>query len=190
MLLETPSQTLNLADYSAENRQDLTQFFDRSLPQNHVTFNREFDRASWIETAVNASEGNFAYASQMLPHWLSPSPQIGSENISISAELAAFYQQHWQQMLPLPPHPENPLRCAILRVLVQHSQPLSIAEIAGAIDPDEYDPGEYDADEYDVEAILDEWVEFLDGSDSEGETLYRLYHKGFRQWCDRQLDTL
>jgi WD40 repeat protein len=44
-----------------------------------------------------------------------------------------------------------------------------------------------DEDEYDVEAVLENWIEFLVQEQIDGETRYSLYHSSFRDWLGQQL---
>lgn len=47
-----------------------------------------------------------------------------------------------------------------------------------------------DEDEYEVEAILENWIEFLHQQQIEGETHYRLYHSHFRDWLSQKISNL
>jgi hypothetical protein len=89
--------------------------------------------------------------------------------------LEAYYQQHLQQMIPSAPEAE--LSLAVLNVLVQQQQPITVDAISQIIDTDEYE----------VEEVLENWLEFLDLQQVDSETYYRLYHDNFRQWLANHL---
>ena len=42
-------------------------------------------------------------------------------------------------------------------------------------------------DEYEEEEVLENWIEFLQQEQIDGETRYSLYHSSFRDWLGQQL---
>ncbi|WP_242039747.1 hypothetical protein [Anabaena sphaerica] len=87
---------------------------------------------------------------------------------SLSPGLESYYQQHLQKMLD---STDEDFALAILKVLAEKTQPISVADIANFLD----------CDEFDVEEILESWFEFLQVETITDVTVYRLYHHNFRQ---------
>ncbi|MFM6135466.1 MAG: hypothetical protein ACKO3K_00525 [Cuspidothrix sp.] len=61
---------------------------------------------------------------------------------------------------------------AILKVLAETIQPISVTDIGDLVD----------ADEFDVEEVLEFWFEFLQGETISDVTTYRFYDDNFCQW--------
>jgi hypothetical protein len=101
----------------------------------------------------------------------------------LSPKLEAYYQSHWQRMAS---KQLSSLELGILRCLVTlqpsldpllKNEGISAQLIAETIDEDEYD----------VEVVLENWIEFLQQEQIDGETRYSLYHSSFRDWLGQQL---
>jgi len=183
LLIEAPSQSLNLGDYEAENRRDIQAYI-----QNHLTLEEmlptplEGELKSWLsnhniseqefcDRLTAKSENNFIYVSQVLTAIAEGFYSEPFPDNQTPPGLATYYQQHLQQMLP-----GDGLSVAVLNALVQQ-QPTIVDAIAHTID----------ADEYDVEEILENWHEFLHQEQIAGETHYRLYHSNFRDWLKQKM---
>ncbi|MEH2006817.1 ATP-binding protein [Nostoc sp.] len=183
LLIEAPSQILDLAEYPQQNHDDIEAYIRRYV-------NNDEELTAQL---IAKSENNFMYLSQILP-------AISKEVDRLTPDLEAYYQQHLHKMIP-PNSPtfERKLKSFVLSVLVQVSSPLSAEVIASAID----------ADEYDVEEVLENWREFLilqDGTcypsgtlranksgnrkgavpQIDGEIRYSLYHSSFRDFLSKQ----
>jgi hypothetical protein len=97
--------------------------------------------------------------------------------------LEAYYQSHWQRMAG---KELSSVELGVLRCLVTlqpsldsplKNEGISAQLIAETIDEDEYD----------VEVVLENWIEFLQQEQIDGETRYSLYHSSFRDWLGQQL---
>ncbi|HEY9800775.1 MAG TPA: hypothetical protein V6D25_10490 [Leptolyngbyaceae cyanobacterium] len=88
--------------------------------------------------------------------------------------LETYYQQHWQKM-QLPDL--SGVAWGVLRILTADEQPTSASAIAQILDEDEYE----------VEEVLENWYEFLQRQQVDGETYYSLYHSSFRLWLAKQI---
>ncbi|MBD2435986.1 AAA family ATPase [Nostoc sp. FACHB-110] len=199
LLIEAPFQSLDLANYGAENQADVEGYIQKNLTplaplpyegrggqENYSPLlageglgdgsnlkswlsNHNISEQEFCTRLTATSENNFMYVSQVLKaiaegFFSEPFP----DNL-IPPGLAAYYQQHLQQMLT-----GDDLNLAVLNALVQQ-QPTTVDAIARTID----------ADEYDVEEILDNWREFLHQEQIANETHYRLYHSNFRDWVQQ-----
>ncbi len=197
LLIEAPSQLLNLKDYPEENRQDIQDYIQEYIKksiQQHIQKDLHLSAAKkkrfginqqeLIQQLTNKSENNFMYVSQILtaiktgfyPENSSLADILGlTSNLgltSLPSALAAYYQQHLQKMFS--GETANSTVRAILNALINNSlaqnpSPLSLEKISQIID----------ADEYDVEEILENWIEFLTVDQIDGDNKYSLYHSSF-----------
>ncbi len=163
LLIETASQTLDLANYPEQNRKDVQAYIQQYLTEQ-----------KFITRLTAASENNFMYLSQILPTiapYFDPN-QFDFEQLPPGLE--AYYQSHWQRMKKVD---LSSFELAVLYVLVRQEQPISAHAIAQIIDQDEYE----------VELALENWLEFLQQQPIKGEMGYSLYHSNFRKWLGKQL---
>ena len=190
LLIEAPVQSLHLEDYPQENKQDIQNYIQsyinlspecRDVPWKVSTPNNVSTLKSWLNThqineaefitnLTNRSENNFMYISQILAAITNnfyPQPsQIGT---SFPPPLETYYQQHLEKMLGSQ-YEDFPL--AVLKVLSQTTQPISVTDIANFLNTDEYD----------IEELLENWLEFLQIETIFDSTTYKFYHDNFRQW--------
>jgi hypothetical protein len=135
----------------------------------------QINEAEFITNLTNRSENNFMYVSRILTAITNnfyPQPsQIGT---SFPPQLETYYQQHLEKMLGSQ-HQDFPL--AVLQVLAQTTQPISVTDIANFLNTDEYD----------VEEVLEDWLEFLQVETIFDSTTYKFYHDNFRQWLIKSL---
>ena len=195
LLIEAPVQNLHLEDYPQDNKQDIQAYIQsyinllpesRDVPWKVSTPNNVSTLKSWLNThqineaefitnLTNRSENNFMYISQILAAITNnfyPQPsQIGT---SFPPPLETYYQQHLEKMLGSQ-YEDFPL--AVLKVLSQTTQPISVTDIANLLNTDEYD----------VEEVLEDWLEFLQVETISDSTTYKFYHDNFRQWLIKSL---
>ncbi|WP_414756701.1 AAA family ATPase [Anabaena sp. CCY 9910] len=203
LLIETPSQSLDLADYPEENRRDI-----QACIQNYLTpltplpyegrggqnyspplvgeglgersslkswlSNHQINEEEFSDRLTTESENNFMYLSQIINAILGGFYPEPFQYNQLTPDIAAYYQQHLQNMISS--GQEEGFNIAVLNVLVQQKQPIAVEAIAHIID----------ADEYEVEEVLENWLEFLQQQRIAGETHYSLYHSSFRHWLSRQ----
>ncbi|MBV6625300.1 MAG: AAA family ATPase [Rivularia sp. (in: Bacteria)] len=184
LLIEAPSQYFNLKDYPEENRQDIQTYIQQYLQEFLPSFsvNKEISGLSqeeFLEQLTDRDENNFMYVSKILTALKSGFYSQNSSltdifnSTSLPVGLKTYYQQHLRKMFPGERGDEfNSNAQAVLDTLIKNSSPISVEEIAQIID----------VDEYDVEEILEDWIEFLNVNQIEGETCYSLYHESFRNW--------
>ena len=195
LLIEAPVQSLHLADYPQENKQDIQNYIQsyinlspecRDVPWKVSTPNNVSTLKSWLNThqineaefitnLTNRSENNFMYVSQILTAITNNFyPQPSQLATSFPPPLETYYQQHLEKMLGSQ-HQDFPL--AVLKVLAQTTQPISVTDIANLLNTDEYD----------VEEVLEDWLEFLQVETISDSITYKFYHDNFRQWLIKSL---
>ncbi|WP_017721069.1 ATP-binding protein [Kamptonema formosum] len=193
LLIESPSQLLDLGNYPEQNQADVRAYIEgylthpsdpsegtgeensplapallRGALKSWLT-DHYISEADFTQQLAAKSENNFAYLSYILPaiaEGLYPEPLQFDR---LPAGLEAYYQEHWQKM-----GGENlsSLELGVLRALAQQEQPVPVGLVAEMIDEDEYDVGE----------VLENWLEFLVERRAGGEVCYSLYHSSFRDW--------
>ena len=139
-----------------------------------------------IEQLITKSDNNFMYISEVLPiiaerlvveslgEELRNPVSLGKPGF-LSPGLAAYYENHWQQMIG---NSLDSIPLAVINILSQQEEPISAASIAEMIDEDEYD----------VEEILENWREFLHLVEIDREIRYSFYHFSFREWLRDKLN--
>ncbi|MEH2299919.1 MAG: ATP-binding protein [Nostoc sp.] len=178
LLIETPSQSLDLADYPEQNHQDIQAYIQNYLtPLTPLPYegrgeqdyspplvgegleersnlksclsNYQISEQEFCDRLTTLSENNFMYLSQVI--------SAITENFypepfwynQLPPGLEAYYQQHLHKMIP----PEQGMKYSIdvLNVLIQQQKAISVDAITQIIDTDEYE----------VEEVLENWLEFL-----------------------------
>ena len=167
LLIEAPSQTLDLRDYPAQNRQDALNYIQKYLS----------NAPEFCQQLATLGENNFMYLSQMLPAIVEnsqPDANLGESSLlsELPSGLATYYQNHWLRMKG---DDLSAVELSVLNVLVESTVGLSVSAISEIIDEDEYD----------VEKALDNWIEFLNKQEIGGEICYSLYHDSFRLWLGK-----
>ncbi|RCJ38769.1 hypothetical protein A6770_12760 [Nostoc minutum NIES-26] len=195
LLIETPSQSLDLADYPEQNQQDIQAYI-----QNYLTPNEEIpptllekrDLKSWLsdyqineqefcDRLSSQSDNNFMYLSAIINATLVGFYPKPFQYNQLPPNLAAYYQQHLQNMMRSAPDEE--LRLAILKILIQH-QPITVEALAKLM-PQRL-AHTIDVDEYEIEEVLENWLEYLKQQQNNRDD-YSLYHSSFRHWLSQQI---
>ncbi|WGV24635.1 ATP-binding protein [Halotia branconii] len=199
LLIETPSQSLDLADYPEENRRDIQAYIQNYLTPQEIPptplekggnispllmgvrgdlkswlSNHQINEEEFSDRLTTLSENNFMYVSQIVGAIVGGFYPEPFQYNQLTPDIAAYYQQHLQNMISS--EQEEGFNIAVLNVLVQQKQPISVEAIAHIID----------ADEYEVEEVVETWLEFLQQQQIAEETHYSLYHSSFRHWLIRQ----
>jgi hypothetical protein len=194
LLIEAPSQILDLSEYPEENREHVQAY----IQANHYLFpNKDTssplteeeleNRSKFVSRLTTASENNFMY----LHHTLNAIAE-GFDSQSwkfdcIPPGLEAYYQQHWQKMKG---EALSDVALKVLGVLTRaETGEISAKGISQAISL-WLDAARIAEDEYDVEEILENWLEFLQQHRIGKETRYSFYHSHFRLWLANQLSNI
>jgi hypothetical protein len=178
LLIEAPSQILDLADYPVENREDVKKYIQRNLtPLPYKGMGeQEFSNSPLLpgeelgerSNLIDKNEDNFMYVQQVLTAFAEGFYDQPENINSIPLDLESYYQQHWQKMQG---EGLSDVAMDILRVLTaEETQPMSTVAISQIIK----------ADVFDVAEILETWLEFLQEIHTNKETKYQLYHHSFR----------
>jgi hypothetical protein len=205
LLIEAPVQSLHLEDYPQENKRDIQNYIRRNLtPLTPLPYEgmgeqdlsnspllageglgersikswlntHQINEAEFITNLTNRSENNFMYISQILAAITNNFyPQPSQIATSFPPPLETYYQQHLEKMLGSQ-YQDFPL--AVLQVLSQTKQPISVTDMANFLNTDEYD----------IEELLENWLEFLQIETIFDSTTYKFYHDNFRQWLIKSL---
>ncbi|WP_413174067.1 ATP-binding protein [Anabaena azotica] len=152
LLIETPSQSLDLSNYSEQNRADIQEYIKSYLSSQDINYKLQ---------QINQHENNFMYVSEIL---------TAINNNIYPEKLQIYYQSHLDKM-NLTTSNQSTLALQVLKILVKDSL-ISVETIAERLDEDEYD----------IKVILDKWREFLRLKSREKEINYSLYHLHFCHW--------
>ncbi|WP_118167570.1 ATP-binding protein [Nostoc sphaeroides] len=210
LLIETPSQSLDLADYPEENRRDIQAYIQNYLtPLTPLPYegrggqdyspplvgeglgersslkswlsNHQINEQEFCDRITTLSEDNFMYVSQIIDAIAENFYPESFESNQLPPGLEAYYQQHLHKMFP--PEQDTEHSTDVLNVLIQQQKAISVealAQTTAAI------AQIIDTDEYEVEEVLENWLEFLQQQKIASETHYSLYHSNFRDWLGKQ----
>ncbi|WP_339461476.1 ATP-binding protein [Nodularia spumigena] len=163
LLIEAPSQVLDLSDFPEENREDVREF----LRTKRTTETQSYQRN--IIELIKKNEDNFMYVQQILTAFTEGFYDEHDVN-EVPPGLQVYYQKLWDQMQG------DGLSNVAVNLLVVltagEMQPLSILDISKVINEDVFD----------VMEVLEGWLEFLQVISTGKEVKYQLYHYGFRKW--------
>jgi hypothetical protein len=208
LLIETPSQTLDLSEYPQKNYEDVQAYIRRNLtplppfPRREGWEDDDYspplvgeglgERSQLCDRLTNVSENNFMY----LYHFFNAMPAaVLFENPfgERAATIAAGFDSEVFQFDKIPPGLEayyrqhwqkmqadnlSSIALGVLQILVQQLQPISAETVAQIINEDAYD----------VEEVMESWYEFLQPQQFGRETRYGVYHSSFRNWLAKQIN--
>ncbi|EGK87114.1 XRE family transcriptional regulator [Microcoleus vaginatus PCC 9802] len=134
--------------------------------------------ASFVEQLANKSENNFMYLRYVLPA-IAKGDYNDLSLKQLPDGLQEYYQNHWVRM-GLEDKPGQ-LMEIVLYILLEIGTPIDCEMIAGIAKEDKCD----------VEAVLDEWVEYLKQPNVDGEICYSIYHASFLDFlkAKRKMDS-
>ncbi|MEH2304739.1 ATP-binding protein [Nostoc sp.] len=206
LLIETPSQSLDLADYPEENRRDIQAYMQNYLTPQEIPptplekggdilpllmgirgnlkswlSNHQINEEEFSDRLTSLSENNFMYVSQIIGAMADNFYQEPFEYNQLPPGLEAYYQQHLHKMFPSEEGTEH--STDVLNVLTQQQEAISVdalAQTAAGI------ANIINTDEYEVEEVLESWLEFLHQEQIDGEIHYSLYNSSFRHWLGTQ----
>ena len=133
---------------------------------------------NFVEQLANKSENNFMYLRYVLPA-IAKGDYNDLSLKQLPDGLQEYYQNHWVRMgLEAKP---GQLMEIVLYILLEIGTPIPSEMIAGIAKEDECD----------VEAVLDEWVEYLKKQNVDGEFCYGIYHASFLDFlkAKREMDS-
>ncbi|BAY16121.1 hypothetical protein NIES21_19440 [Anabaenopsis circularis NIES-21] len=166
LLIETPSQSLDLSVYLEKNRADIQEYIKTYLNELcHSDHSLSADK-NFEDILLNNDETNFMYVSEIL---------VATNKDVYPPNLHLYYQNHLEKM-NLATRNQQTMALQVLNILVQEQ---SI--------PTEIISARLDADEYEIKVILDQWREFLHLKSIAREIYYSLYHVSFCNWLRQQI---
>jgi hypothetical protein len=199
LLIETPSQSLDLADYPEENRRDMQAYIQNYLTPQEIPptplekggnippflrgvrgdlkswlSNHQINEEEFCDRTTTLSENNFMYVSQIIGAMAENFYPKPFEYNQLPPGLEAYYQQHLHKMIP--PKLGTEHSTDVLDVLIQQQKVISVDAIANIINTNEYE----------VEEVLENWLEFLHQEQIDSRIHYSLYHSSFRHWLGTQ----
>jgi len=133
---------------------------------------------NFVEQLANKSENNFMYLRYVLPA-IANGDYNDLSLKQLPDGLQEYYQNHWVGMgLEAKP---GQLMEIVLYILLEIGTPIDCEMIAGIAKEDECD----------IEAVLDEWVEYLKKQKVDGEICYGIYHASFLDFLKgkREMDS-
>ncbi|MEI2582924.1 ATP-binding protein [Scytonema sp. PRP1] len=183
LLIEVPSQVLDLSEYPEQNREDVQAYIRQYLtpsPSRQAERGVESGDSSHIREEeliarlTTESENNFMYLHHILNAIAEGFYSEPYQFDRIPPGLVAYYQQHWQKIKG---EGLSDVALKVLGVLTSgETAGMSAKAITQIIDEDEYDVAE----------ILEHWLEFLQQGVGK-ETTYSLYHSHFRVWLGKKI---
>ncbi|BAY20478.1 hypothetical protein NIES2100_02200 [Calothrix sp. NIES-2100] len=201
LLIETPTQILDLAAYPEQNRQNVQAYIRQYLISNPIEYlslgltHRRGDTESlegldiphhfvegeqlqeeFISRLTDETENNFMFLSQILPSITEGFYSQPFQRQPLPPGLEAYYQQHWLKMTA---EGLSDVALKVIRVLthLKNGESLSTQAIAQTIHEDAYDIAE----------VLEDWFEFLVPQRIDTKTHYSFYHSSFRNWLAERL---
>ncbi|MCP6758506.1 MAG: ATP-binding protein [Fischerella sp. CENA71] len=197
LLIETPSEILNLNDYIQENWEDIHSYIQQNLalkpsPLAERTTVSELlsqdidkDRLSKsIASLTNASENNFMYISHILPtigndYYPNISNYVStlSSTYEFPKPLNDYYQNLWNKVKF---DNISNLALDILHILVRQTpnqENFSVENIAQTIH----------VDEFDIENVIENLVELLEFRKINGVSYFKLFHSSFCNWLRHKI---
>jgi len=139
---------------------------------------RSIADTAFVEQLADKSENNFMYLRYVLPA-IAKGDYNDLSLKQLPDGLQEYYQNHWGRMgLEAKP---GQLMEIVLYILLEIGTPIPCEMIAGIAKEDECD----------VEAVLDEWVEYLKKQKVDGEICYTIYHASFFDFlkAKREMDS-
>jgi hypothetical protein len=174
----------DLMQYPARNQQDVEAYIRQRI--NGVGATHASPLREWIEsrganedefasTLVEKSEGNFMYLRYVLDD-IEKGAYPDLEIRDLPSDLQDYYYKHWERMgmnaKPL-------FKIKIVYILSESPVPIPFEEIVAILEAD----GEEERGlGVRVQAVLDEWMQFLREEEKYGQRFYSLYHSSFRDF--------
>jgi Swt1-like HEPN len=178
LAVNAPLQRFNLMQYGVESRQDITAYIQARVTQSESVQawmqQQQCNLEDLTMQLAEKSDNNFMY----LRYVLREIEQGGYQNASLEGlpqGLGSYYEDHWRRMgMIAKPIPRAKLK--IVYVLAELQEPVSrslISEFA-------------QEDPLTVQAVLDQWREFLREDLIDQQTCYSIYHASFSDFLHRK----
>ena len=174
---------LDLMAYPADNQSDVENYLRKCTerPKINAWIKNQpgVTRTDFVTTLADKSENNFMY----LRYVLREIEDGTYQDLKISRlplGLRGYYESHWGQMgMTAKPLPR--LKITIIYILSESRLPISCQLLRQFLTG-----GGIQTDEFEIQAVLDEWDQFLHKEPGVGGTHYSIYHNSFRDFLNRQ----
>ncbi|HEX5535067.1 MAG TPA: ATP-binding protein [Actinomycetales bacterium] len=135
------------------------------------------DDDEFVTLVVQRSEGNFMYLVHVLPELARGSLAIRDANgeVALPRGLQGYYQRHWRDMKAADEVLFSTRQRPVLCFLAISREPVGVPQL---VEWTSLGPGE-------IKPVIDGWREFLN-ADSSTPPRYRLYHRSFADFLDKE----
>jgi hypothetical protein len=178
----------DLMQYPARNQEDVEAYIRQRLTSvgaTHVSPLQEWvksrgaDEEEFVSTLVEKSEGNFMYLRYVLDD-IEKGAYPDLEIRDLPSDLQDYYYKHWERMgmnaKPL-------FKIKIVYILSESPVPIPFEEIVAILEAD----GEEERGlAVKVQAVLDEWMQFLREEEKYEQSFYSVYHSSFRDFLGNE----
>jgi hypothetical protein len=177
----SPYQLCKLSTFADDTRRDVSTYISRALREDALgewVESQNLGHDNFVATLAQKSEGNFMYLRHVLPALA----RGDYEDLAIEQlpqGLMQYYDEHWRRMR-MTAQPLPVARIRVVYILGEVKRPVSRALISQFSTTDDLRVSEVE-----VQAILDEWSEFLH-EQREEVTVYSVYHASFRDFLQRK----
>ncbi|MEU6375136.1 toll/interleukin-1 receptor domain-containing protein [Streptomyces sp. NPDC046909] len=166
-----PQQTYDLGAHRDESRTDVMEYLRRAVTRLDlapwIAEQPGLDEDGFVETLADKSQCNFMYLHYVLPQ-IAGGTYSAVDVTELPEGLQGYYQDHWRRM-GMQKHPLPRRKIHIVYVMSELSRPVSRTFLADLL---REDPTE-------VQAVIDEWEQFLHVGRAHGGRVYSIYHASF-----------
>jgi len=174
--IEGDWKEVNITHNLPENQEDIRKYLRPKADSAEIRSYMEkhgLSPVSFVELLLRKSEGNFMYLRHVLPEIECGTYRDLRVDL-LPTGLVNYYEDHWQRMGMTSKLPGT--KAEVIYILSEVRSPVSwklLADFAGK-------------DEVTVQAVLNEWRQFLHVQVVDGEKRFSLYHASFLEFLRRQ----
>lgn len=180
---QAPQGLLDLMAHPAENRLDVEAYLRNSAgrPKIRAWIKAQpgLTAARFVSTLADKSENNFMYLRYVLPD-IEGGAYRDLRIERLPAGLQGYYENHWQ-LMGMTAKPLPRLKIMIIYLLSEARLPVSRQLLTKFLAT-----GGLKTNELAVQAVLDEWEQFLHKEENSQGPRYSLYHASFRDFLNRR----
>lgn len=178
-------EDLYLREDDPENLQDVRRYIEAFIAEFQADMELrsrewEMDLATFIDTLINRSEGNFMYLVHVLRNIrmgrLSRSTVDRMD--ALPKGLRAYYQQHWRLMQAQDRERFERYYSPVVCMLATVREPVAVDQVQEwtGIDP------------LHIREVISEWIDFLNVEhEADGGHRYRVYHASFQEFLREEV---
>jgi hypothetical protein len=172
-------------DDDPANRADVTRYVEEYVDAHAEVMSERIaayalDRAGFASAVTDLSEGNFMYLVHVLPEI--ERGVLGADSVGgitgLPRGLRGYYQRHWRDMKDADADRFAREQRPVLCLLAISREPVTVPQL---MEWTGIDPGA-------VRAVVGQWREFLNEDGASDPPRYRIYHRSFADFLDREED--